>query len=150
MTGNPPRKDPQNPKPVKISIEYSWWHAISVLASQSGYMNISSAFTDADETMARYFLRHARPPQLFHFDDTVFDLNVRRICDALKQVRPREAVTETPEISSNHDSCGSDVSLRCGRPFEQAFHDNIALHCSRHIYNTTATCSENDISHPSR
>ena len=134
MTGNPPRKDPQKPKPVKISIEYSWWHAISVLASKSGYMNISNAFTDADETMARDFLRHARPPQLYHFDDTMFDLNVRRICDALKQVRPREAMTETPEISSNRDSCGSDVSLRCGRPFEQAFHDDVARLYLRHIY----------------
>lgn len=30
----------------------------------------------ADETMTREFHRHARPPQLYHFDETVFDLNV--------------------------------------------------------------------------
>ncbi len=134
MTGNAPRKDPQRPKPAKIGIEYSWWHAISVLASKSGYTNISNPFTGADEMMTREFLRQARPPQLYHFDDTVFDLNVRRICDALKQIQPRSAITEAPEISSDRDSCGSDVSLRCGRPYEHAFHDDVGCLYLRYLY----------------
>ena len=134
MTGISPRKDPRKPKPVKVSIEYSWWHSISVLAIKSGYTNISNPFTSADEMMTRSFLRHARPPQLYHFDDTVFDLNVRRICDALKQIQPRGAVSEAPEISSDRDSCGSDVSLRCGRPYEQAFHEDVGRLYLRHVY----------------
>lgn len=86
MTGNAPRKDPRRPKPAKVGIEYSWWDSISVLAYKSGYTNTLNPFIGADEMMTREFLRHARPPQLYHFDDSVFDLNVRRICDALKQI----------------------------------------------------------------
>lgn len=128
------RKDSQKFKPVKVSIEYSWWYVISVLASQSDYTNISNAFADADEIIARDFLRHARPSQLYHFDDIVFDTNVRRICDVLKQIQLRSIATEASEISSNRDSCGTDVLFRCGRPFEQVFRDDVDHFYLRHLY----------------
>lgn len=134
MTGNAPRKDPRRPKPAKVGIEYSWWDSISVLAYKSGYTNTLNPFVGADEMMTREFLRHARPPQLYYFDDSVFDLNVRRICDALKQIQPRGVGIEAPEISSDRDSCGSDLSLRCGRPFEQAFHNDVGRLYLRYLY----------------
>ena len=55
------------------------------------------------------------------------------ICDALKQIQPRSADIEVLEISSDRDSCGSDLPLRCGRPFEQTFHDVGRLYL-RYLY----------------
>lgn len=139
MTGQAARKDARKPKPAKHSIEYTWWNAMSSLATKSGYTNIRNAFEDADESMTRDFLRHARPPQLYQFDDSVFDSNVRRICDALKLVRPCIIATDPPTISSNHNACGTDVSSRCGRPFEQAFQDDVCHLYLRNIYDDFAT-----------
>ena len=141
MTGQSPRKDPRRPNPVKLSVEYSWWRAISDLASRCGYTDIPNPYVDADETMAREFLRRARPPQLYQFDDTAFDLNVRKICDTLKQVQRSCPVLPTPDLTSDRESCGPDVSSRCGRPFEQAFLDDVGRLFLHHVYKDSLCAS---------
>ena len=141
MTGQSPRKDPQRPTPVKLSIEYSWWRAIADLASRCGYTDIPNPYLEADETMAREFLRRARPPQLYQFDDTAFDLNVRKICDTLKQVQRSNPVPPSPDLSSDRESCGPDVSFRCGRPFEQAFLDDVGRLFLRYVYSDSLCAS---------
>lgn len=121
MTGVAPRKDPRTAKPIAPGVEYNWWHGMSQLARKCGYANIPNVYHDADEAMTRDFLRHARPPQVYRFDETVFDANVRRICDSLKEIKPHSLEVEPPSVCTDRDSCGADLSSRCGRPFERAF-----------------------------
>ena len=134
ITGQAPRKNVQRPKPVTNGIDYTWWSSMAALASNCGYTRVSNTFRDADETMAREFLRLVRPPPLYQSDDTGFDVHIGRIYDALKMVRPRQIVIEPPSISSDFFDCGSDISSRYGRPFEKAFQDDACHLFMRFVY----------------
>lgn len=56
----------------------------------------------------------------------------------LKQVSRRAEAVDSPEICSDHRSCGSDITFCCGRPFEQAFREDRCYFFIRYLYPDTA------------
>ncbi|KAL9129890.1 MAG: hypothetical protein Q9217_001790 [Psora testacea] len=123
MTGITPRKDRGRPKPKQPQIEKGWWQLMSNMASNMGFQGLSHIHgtrLDADQRMARDFLHQARPTQFYEFDTSAFDAEVRRICECLSRISRRTDKSDTPELSSERDLCGSDTAARCGRPHEQS------------------------------
>lgn len=118
MIGQAPRKDLGRPKQNNITIEHRWWHNMASLAADCGYLNIQKPYSDvvdADEKMTKDFLRHVRPSPLYDVDGNDFDAKVRFICKILTDIQPRQLEDEFPTLSSDHYSCGSRLSSRCGR-----------------------------------
>lgn len=136
MTGHTPRKDPGKLKPQTPAIERSWWIRMSKLAGDTGFVDMSETNLNsesADAKMARDFLRQARPDLLYEFDGGVFDTEVQRICDILSRCKRRRLEPETPRMSTDRDVCGTEVTYRCGRPFESSFLDDRRFFFLRHM-----------------
>ena len=128
MTGFPPRRDAGRPRPSKLPLEHTWWHRIASLAEDCGYKNVRVLFPeveDADVRMTQQFLRQARPSQYFRFDDGIFDAEVLRICQILRDVKAKRIIVDKPHLSSDRESgCGPEISFRCGRPREISFYSD--------------------------
>lgn len=134
MIGQAPRKDNRKARGGKRELQCGWWHELSKLASTCGYGNMRNTYPDVDEVMFRDFLRNARPPQFYRLDEGEIRDKVQRLKALLADVQRRPSETETPALSSDIKSCGSDITSRCGRPFEQSFEDDVPHLFLQHVY----------------
>jgi len=134
MIGQAPRKDNRKAQGGRKELQCGWWHELSKLASICGYENMRNMYPDVDELMFRDFLRNARPPQFYRLDEEDIRDKITHLKALLADIQRRPSVTETPALSSDFKSCGSDITSRCGRPFEQSFEDDAPYLFLQHVY----------------
>lgn len=127
MIGHTPRKDLLRTKPNVPQIEYIWWNGITNLAKECGFEDIVETYpttADADHRMAEEFLASARPLQKFRISMDKANSCVQQLVDIIRSIDDGEGTeihAPAPNVSSDSQECGSDVSSRCGIPHEQSF-----------------------------
>lgn len=134
MIGQAPRKDDRKAQGGGKELQCGWWHELSKLASTCGYGNMRNMYPDVDELMFRDFLRNARPPQFYRLDEEDIKDKVKHLKALLADIQRRPSETETPALSSDCKAFGSDITSRCGRPFEQSFKDDAPYLFLQHVY----------------
>ncbi|KAL9132046.1 MAG: hypothetical protein Q9217_000174 [Psora testacea] len=114
-----------------------WLRQLALLASANGYRQIRQAdheLESADADMARDFLLNVRPPTYYQLEGDRLRQKMQLICQVLEDIEEGKAQTRQPEVTSDHDDCGSDIEDRCGRPQEHSVkkdEENLFLN---HIY----------------
>ena len=137
MIGQAPRKDARKPMPKRPKIQPRWWYELASLASETGFQRICQPYPNlqnVDAEMAEDFLREARPPDFYSIEPVDLHHKVQAICAVLQGIRPNTSAMKFPELTSDHDDCGSDISSRCGIPFEKSFLADRQYLFLNHIY----------------
>ena len=149
MTGQPLRKDPGKMKPPRPALELIWWNRFTQLALNCGYTGIDRKYVnddDVDHEMVKAFLRQVRPHQVYAGN---MQNEVQDLVQYIKHIR-YVGVGETGEDAEMQDQehvgaigvpCGSDITFRCGVPFDTAFkEDQAALFLP--LVDSSQTCGE--------
>jgi hypothetical protein len=140
MDGQAPRKDAAKQSSPHPGIQQRWWHELSFLASESGYRGLRQKYQDrkaADAKAIEDCVRSILPSKYYQIDSARMHRIVQLNCQLMSDVPYAERMRVVPELTSDHESCGSDISDRCGRPYDQAFQadqENLFLH---HIYSNS-------------
>jgi len=124
MDGQAPRKDVAKQSSPHPGIQRRWWHELSSLASESGYRGLRRKYQDrkaADAKAIEDCVRSILPPKYYQIDSTRMRRIVQLNCQLMSDVPYAEKMRVVPELTSEHDSCGSNISDRCGRPYDQSF-----------------------------
>ena len=125
MDGQAPRKDVAKQSSPHPGIQQRWWHELSSLASESGYRGLRRKYPDrkaADAKAIEDYVRSILPSKYYQIDSARMRRIVQLNCQLMSDVPYAERMRVVPELTSDHDGCGSDISDRCGRPYDQSFH----------------------------
>ncbi|KAL2056560.1 hypothetical protein ABVK25_002954 [Lepraria finkii] len=124
MDSQAPRKDvatQSSPYPRK---QERWWHELSSLASESGYRGLRRKYPDrkaADAKAIEDCVRSILPSKYYQIDSERMRRIVQLNCQLMSDVPYAVRMRVVPELTSDHDGCGSNISDRWGRPYDQAF-----------------------------
>jgi len=124
MDGQAPRKDVAKQSSSHPGIQQRWWHELSSLASKSGYRGLRRKYQDrkaADAKAIEDCVRSILPPRYYEINSAHMRRIVQLNCHLMSDVPHAERMRVVPELTSDHDGCGSDISDRCGRPYDQSF-----------------------------
>ena len=124
MDGQAPRKDVAKQSSLNSGIQQRWWHELSSLALESGYRGLRRKYQDrkaADAKAIEDCVRSILPSKYYQIDSAHMRRIVQLNCQLIGDVPYSERPKVFPELTSDDDDCGSDISNRCGRPYEQYF-----------------------------
>ena len=124
MDGQAPRKDVAKQSSPNSGIQQRWWHELSSLAMESGYRGLRRKYQDrkaADAKAIEDCVRSILPAKYYQIDSEHMRRIVQVNCQLIRDVPYSERPKVDPELTSDQDDCGSDISNRCGRPYEQYF-----------------------------
>ncbi|KAI9676517.1 MAG: hypothetical protein M1817_000675 [Caeruleum heppii] len=131
-----PRKDAGGVKPEIKEPDEECWHRYAELTYTLGFdfKEIHRLREeDPDRVKVEAFLRQARPPEQFQFDEIAFDAEVQRIYATLKKIQPRQLTVKRPSLSRRREE--APLAQRCGRPFEKSHYRDRNSLFLRNIYN---------------
>ena len=140
MDRQAPRKDLAKESSPRSGIQHRWWHELSSLASESGYQGLRRKYQDRKAADARSIedcVRSILPSKYYQIDSAHMHRIVQLNCQLIGDVPHADKVRVVPELSSDHDDCGSDISLRCGRPYDQSFQADQESLFLDHIYSSS-------------
>lgn len=89
---------------------------LAQFAVDCGYSTIRPAFAglDAvDERAVKQFLRHIRPPELYHSADHELSDQIKSVRTIVQSIAPRKYSVGTPELSSDCDDLGPHYGVNC-------------------------------------
>lgn len=115
--------DDENSAVGQNAFREQWVRELAMLASTNGYQQIRkghSGIKSADAVMAESFLIKVRPPEYYVFGAGLLGDKVSAICKVLQDIEETTIGNTRPEITSEVDTCGSDIDDRCGRPQEHS------------------------------
>ncbi len=142
MDGQAPRKDVAKQSSPHPGIQQRWWHELSSLASMSGYRGLRRKYQDrkaADAKAIEDCVRSILPPRYYEINSAHMRRIVQLNCHLMSDVPYAERMRVVPELTSDHDGCGSDISDRCGRPYDQSFQADQESLFLDYIYSTSYT-----------
>lgn len=145
MDGQSPRKDAPKQNTPSSGIQQRWWHEISSLASECGYQGLRRKYRDrqaADARTVEDCVRIILPLKYYQIEPNRMRRIIQLNCQLMRDVPYAERRKVAPELTSDYDDCGSDITDRCGRPHDHSFQADqeslfIDYICSA-SYNTTA------------
>ena len=127
MDGQALRKDVAKQSSPHPEIQHRWWHELSFLASESGYRELRRKYQDrraADAKAIENCVCCILPSKYYQIDSARMHRIVQLNCQLMSDIPHVDKTRSIPELTSDHDGCESDISDRCGRPYDQYFHAN--------------------------
>lgn len=124
MGGQAPRKTNAKESAESTGMQQRWWHELSALAAKLGYRRVRWRYHDlraADAQAIGDCMRGLLPEKYYRIDAKRMHQIVQVACQLIRDVPLVKSMTVPPELTSDHDDCGSDISDRCGRPYERSF-----------------------------
>jgi hypothetical protein len=137
MDGQAPRKDVAKQSSPHPGIQRRWWHELSSLASESGYRGLRRKYQDrkaADAKAIEDCVRSILPPKYYQIDSARMRRIVQLNCQLMSDVPYAERMKVVPELTSDHDGCGPDISDRCGRPYNRSLQADQESLFLDHVY----------------
>ena len=124
MDGQAPRKDIAQESSPRSGIQHRWWHELSSLASESEYRELRQKYQDREAADAKAIedcVRGILSSKYYQIDSTHMHRIVQLKCQFMSNVSYAEKMKVTPELTSDHNGCGSNISDPCGKPYDQSF-----------------------------
>lgn len=140
MDGQSPRRVRAKQSTLPPGRQPRRWCELSSLASENGYRRIRRMYRDRKEADAKVIedcVRSILPSKYYAIDSERMRQIVQLNCQLLSDVPYLERVTVAPELTSDHDDCGSHISDRCGRPWEHSFQADEESLFLDHIYSNS-------------
>ena len=151
LTGHCPRKDPANPKPWTSRGDSVIRAHLFLFAKSAGFENLETRVENlehASRQEAEKVIAHFFPSPIYSIPGDKQKLLVGHLDYLVKRyestLRARNPETVTGEYTTDDESlsCGSDISSRCGVPFEQAFERDQLLLFLGQIYGTECSTTQ--------
>ena len=138
MENRPPQKDKSSNKIQKPKIQRQWWVEVSKLALALGYRT-RSKYRDrreADVKAIQEFLRTLYPLGYYDIDPGKEQQLVHLLSQILADAAALKETIAHPELVSDTNGCGQDLSDRCGMPHTTSLHEDEENLFFNHIYST--------------
>ena len=138
MGNRPPRKDKSSTKIQKPKIQQQWWVEASKLALALGYRT-RPKYRDrreADVKAIQELIRSLYPVRYYDIDARKEQQLVHLVSQVLADAAPLKGTTAHPELVSDTNGCGQDVSDRCGMPHTESLHEDEENLFFNHIYSS--------------
>ncbi|KAL9631872.1 MAG: hypothetical protein Q9164_005658 [Protoblastenia rupestris] len=116
------------------------WYELCSLASENDYRRIRRLYRDrtaADAKAIEDCVRNILPSKYYAIDSKRMRQIVLLNGQLLGDVPYVKRGLAAPELTSDHEGCGSDISDRCGRPWERSFQADEESLFLEHIYFTS-------------
>ena len=123
MGGEAPRKRKARESAGSTGEQQRWWYELPALASKLGYRRVRWRYHDlraADAQAIGDCVRSLVPEKYYRIDAKRMHQIVQVTCQLIGDVPPVKSTSGPPELTSDHNSCGSDISDRCGRPYDDS------------------------------
>ena len=140
MDGQLPRRDNTKESALHEGRQPRRWYELCSLASENGYRQIRRLYRDrtaADAKAIEDCVQNILPSKYYAINPD----RIRQILllngQLLGDVPYAERGLAAPELTSDHEGCGSDISDRCGRPRECSFQADEESLFLKHIYFTS-------------
>ena len=140
MDGQAPRKDAPRQSGSPPGIQPRWWHEISTFAAENGFRGLRRKYHDRQAADARTIedcVRSILPSKYYQIDSVRMRRIIQLNCHLMLHVPYAERMKVSPELYSDYDGCGSDITDRCGRPYDQSFQADQESLFMDHIYSAS-------------
>jgi len=140
MDGQSPRRDKTKQSTLHKGRQPRRWYELWSLASENGYRRIRRLYRDrtaADAEAIEDCVRNILPSKYYTIDSDRMRQILLLNCQLLGDVPYVKRGLVAPELTSDHEGCGSDISDRCGRPRERSFQLDEESLFLEHIYSTS-------------
>ncbi|OQV10036.1 hypothetical protein CLAIMM_14091 [Cladophialophora immunda] len=121
------RKEHNQPKPITKRPDPSVWASLARLAYRLGFRSdeiLRGATCNSDEQLAERILLTARPPPIYSYDKSQFEISKMRIIETFQTARQLKKPFTKPSLLVQYG--GEELIRRSGRPFENAYeHDRL-------------------------
>lgn len=130
MDGQSPRIDKTKQNALHEGRQPLRWYELWSLASENGYRRIRCLYRDRTAADAKAIEDCVRNPDRMR---QIVLLN----CQLFSDVPYDKKELVAPVLTSDYEGCGSDISDRCGRPWERSFQADEESLFLEHIYSTS-------------
>ena len=140
MDGQLPRRDMAQQSILHAGRQQRRWYELCSLASENGYRRMRRLYRDrkaADAEAIEDCVRNILPSKYYAIDSERMRQIVQVNCQLLGDVPYVERRAVAPELTADHEGCGSNISDRCGRPRERSFQTDEENLFLKHIYSTS-------------
>lgn len=142
MDGQSPRRDKTKQSALHEGRQPRRWYEFWSLASENGYRRIRCLYRDrtaADAKAIEDCVRNILPSKYYAINPDRMRQIVLLNCQLFSDVPYVKKELVAPVLTSDYEGCGSDISDRCGRPWERSFQADEESLFLEHIYSTSCS-----------
>ncbi len=140
MDGQSPRRDKTKLGALHEGRQPRRWYELCSLASENGYRRIRCLYRDrtaADAKAIEDCVRNILPSKYYAINPDRMRQIMLLNCQLFSDVPYFKKELVAPVLTSDYEGCGSDISDRCGRPWERSFQADEESLFLEHIYSTS-------------